>query len=168
MSSESLQQREDPFCYLGKCPNVGVDMRKGFSLPKEHSSKTKYSGSKRNPSPHLPAENRPVRLFFSGQGTENALMWNFSQTKVDGCDYILQIPPDWEAAGELEQWHLQVKLWTIKHKECFSNHHIKQSWVVLFFGQSTFSLSSVTHRMRLNNKDALAPKAIFPRNQKIL
>ena len=81
-------------------------------------------------------------------------MWNFSQTKVDGCDYILQIPPDWEAAGELEQWHLQVKLWTIKHKECFSNHHIKQSWVVLFFGQSTFSLSSVTHRMRLNNKDA--------------
>ena len=100
----------------GKC-NAQMDMRKGFSLPKEHSSKTKYSGSKRNPSPHLPAENCPVRLFFSGQGTENALMWNFSQTKVDGCDYILQIPPDWEAAGELEQWHLQVKLWTIKHKE---------------------------------------------------
>ena len=28
--------------------------------------------------------------------------------KVDGCDDLLQVPPDREAAGELEQRHLQV------------------------------------------------------------
>ena len=59
--------------------------------------------------------------------------------KVDGCDDILQIPPNREAAGELEQRHLQVAMCELLFQ------HIKHGWtrIELAFAD----LAIFTHRV---------------------